>query len=404
MRLLSLSNCPLELSQGSGYVVLRYSEGLRQRGHGLNLYGPEQFEPLPRLGGRFRSWRLALGMAAWALAALLPWRRPRPQLIECYGAESWLAIALLRLCPGRPRLVIHANGLETHFYGTLIAASRQGLVPHPYGSWHQPNPLRLFAWAFRHADALVTVSHAEARYALAHGYQPPQRLLALPNPLDPLWLDQPCQPSAELLIGYCGSWLPSKGCGLLAEALGPVLRRHPAWRLLLIGVGAAFEPAAWFAPELLPRLEIVPHERDKQRLQALYRRQAIACFPTLFESFGLALAEAMSCGVACLSTATGFAADLRHGEQAWLLPPPPTPAAIAAGLEALIASADLRQRLARGGHEAVQGLRWPPAIDALERFYESLLTPSGPNGDRQRGTSPPSAASATTSSAEQRST
>lgn len=184
------------------------------------------------------------------------------------------------------------------------------------------------------------------------------------------------------MIGYCGSWLPSKGCGLLAEALGPVLQRHRDWRLLLIGVGADFEPAAWFAPELLPRLEIVAHECDKQRLQALYRRCAIACFPTLFESFGLALAEAMSCGVACLSTASGFAADLIHGDQAWLLPPPPTPATIAAGLEALITSAELRQRLALGGHQAVQTLRWPPAIDALERFYQNLLTPVGRSAER----------------------
>ncbi|MEB3201091.1 MAG: glycosyltransferase [Synechococcaceae cyanobacterium] len=432
MRILSLSNCPLDVSQGSGYIVLRYSEGLRQCGHRVTLLGPESFDPWPQLGGKMRSWRLALGLA---LCALRHWRRPErgrgdiqgqlpgrsqgelhagsqgetrrdgrstgpsegsrhdasndpcggpggdratgadgpADLIEFYGGEAWLALALLRLLPGRPALVIHANGLESHFFGTLISASRLGLVPHPYASWHQPNPIRLFDWAFRHADALVTVSDAEARYARRRRYQPPGRLLALANPLDPLWLDQPCLPSHERLIGYCGSWIPSKGTTLLARALAAVLPRHPDWSVLLIGVGSDFDPAAWFPAPLLPRIAVVPLERDKARLQQLYRRLAIACFPSLFESFGLALAEAMSCGVACLSTSTGYAADLEHGRQAWLLPSPPSAAALEDGLERLIADAPLRQRLASGGHQAVQRLRWPAAIHSLDGFYRELV-------------------------------
>ena len=370
MRLLVISNCPLQLSQGSGYVVLRYAEGLRSRGHQLRLFGPEHFEPLPRLRGAARSWRLAVGMAwcAWRELGRAP-----ADLVEFYGAESWLALALLRALPRRPRLVLHANGLEPHFLGSLIAASRQGMVHHPFASWHQPNPIGLFHWAFRHADALVTVSLAEGRYASAQRYQPANRLLALPNPLDPLWLDQPISPSAEPLIGSCGSWLASKGSPLLAEVLIGVLRRHSRWRLLLVGVGESFDPAAWFPADLLPRLELVPHEANKTRLQALYRRMAIACFPSLFESFGLALAEAMSCGVACISTATGFAADLLPGEQALLLPQPPSAASLEAALEQLIADPALRQRIGRGGHAAVQALRWPEAIERLESFYQLLL-------------------------------
>lgn len=375
MQLLVISNCPLQVSQGSGYVVLRYATGMRQRGHSLRLFGPEHYEPLATLGGTARSWRLAVGIAYQAIRELF---RENIDVIEFYGAESWLAIALLRLFPFRPRLVIHSNGLETHYYQTLISASRLGLLPHPFGRWYQPNPLPLFNWVFRNADALVTVSHADARYACLHRYQPQRRVLALPNPLDSHWLDQTHNPSTERLIGFCGSWLPSKGSTVLTASLTAVLRRHPQWRAMLLGVGEGFEAEVWFPSDILNRLVIIPHEPDKSRLKALYRRMSIACFPTFFESFGLALAEAMSCGVACISTATGFAADLEHEQEALLLPQPPTCLALEAALERLINDPALRHRLGNAGTYAVQPLLWPEAIDQLECFYRDLLSVNSP--------------------------
>src|SRR4030081_2029164 len=62
MKILTLSNCPLDEAQGSGYVIVNYARHLRLRGHQVDLLGPDELA-LPRSGRRAIRYRLALGMA-----------------------------------------------------------------------------------------------------------------------------------------------------------------------------------------------------------------------------------------------------------------------------------------------------------------------------------------------------
>ena len=56
LRILSLCNCPLDASLGSGYVSLRYAEGLRAAGHRVDQLGPADYEPFHgRWRGRARA-------------------------------------------------------------------------------------------------------------------------------------------------------------------------------------------------------------------------------------------------------------------------------------------------------------------------------------------------------------
>src|SRR5689334_16022991 len=111
MKLLTLSNCPLVAHQGSGYITLGYVEGLRSRGWQVDAFGPEHFEPLRRLR-KARSWRMAIGFLLQALRCI---GRTNYDIVEVYGGEAWLAIAVLSRWPGRRFLLVsHANGLEPH--------------------------------------------------------------------------------------------------------------------------------------------------------------------------------------------------------------------------------------------------------------------------------------------------
>ncbi|HEY6320412.1 MAG TPA: hypothetical protein VJA16_02510, partial [Thermoanaerobaculia bacterium] len=110
MRVLTLSNCPLDESLGSGYVVVRYAEGLRARGHRVEALGPTDYEPLPRLRRAIR-YRQTIGMAAASLGRLA---RAEYDVLEYYGGEAWLAVSALARLPGRRFLLVcHSNGLET---------------------------------------------------------------------------------------------------------------------------------------------------------------------------------------------------------------------------------------------------------------------------------------------------
>ncbi|MEA2695645.1 MAG: hypothetical protein QOJ16_5032 [Acidobacteriota bacterium] len=365
MRLLTYSNCPLDDALGSGYVALRYAAGLRARGHAVELRGPADYEPGHGIWRRAIRYRQALGMALSSIGRLL---RSEYDVLEFYGGEAWLALFLLARWPGRRFLLVcHSNGLEPHCAEVLRAAA----AGESGGRWYQLSLGRLAALGFRYADAILTVAEYDRGYALRQAYVPPDRVLAIENPLPDSFLGLPFEPERGPALGFCGSWIPRKGTALLERDIPRLLRELPGWRFTLVGVGDGFQAAEHFPADVLPRIAVVPHADRETELPALYRSFSILLLPSLYESFGLTAAEAMACGCALVATPVGFAAGLRHGEEAMLLETH-SPSLYAA-VKALASTPDLRQRIARGGHRRVQTLRWGPAVAAAETAYASWL-------------------------------
>lgn len=370
MRILSLSNCPPDDRLGSGYVVLRSAEGMRRAGHEVELHGPAGYEPLHGVArGRGVSYRQVAGMAAKALARTA---RAGFDVVELWGAQAWLAASLLARMPGRrPLLVCRSNGLEPHFEEAMREARAAGAVP-AWRPWYHVSQSRLFARALSRADGVITVSPWDRDWAVARGVGPAGRVLAVENPLPDSYLGLDLAPDRDPVLGYCGSWLPIKGVDLLARALPDVLREHPDWRLRIVGVGTGFRAADHFPADVLGRIDVIPEADRETGLKELYRTFAIALLPSVYESFGLAAAEAMACGVALVATRVGFAAGLRHGEEAWLLPDR-SPATLQAALRELMRDDERRRAMARGGHRRVQSLRWDQAVEAVEAAYGEWL-------------------------------
>ena len=365
LRILTLSNTPLDESQGSGYVVLGYARGLRARGHQVEVLGPADYEPFHGLRSGIR-YRQALGMAATAVHRLA---RSKVDVLELYGGEAWLALVLVARLPRRRVLLVgHSNGLETHSAEALRAAggaSRQG-------RWFQADQGALMARGFRDCDALVTVAEYDRDYALRQGYAAAERVLAIDNPLPDSYLGLESDFARGPVIGYCGSWLPRKGSALIESDLPPLLRDFPSWRLTLVGVGRDFRAAEHFPEDVLSRISVIPHADRETELRRLYQSFAIAILPSIYESFGLTAAEAMACGCALAASPVGFAAGLRHGEEALLLSTPASPH-LYQTLRALIEDGEMRQRIARAAYRRVQSLRWDGAVIELETAYLAWL-------------------------------
>lgn len=361
MRILTLSNCPLDKAQGSGYVILNYVRALRERGHRVDLLGPVELG-LSGRGQRGIRYRQMFGMARQALS-----RRRGYDVLEFYGGEAWLATILLRGVRNRPLLVAHSNGLEPFSHRLLRQARHQQREAGKW--WYRPELSSLYQWAFRAADGLVTVSDFDRNFALRSGYLPEQRVVAIDNPLPESYLALPLSHQRDKKMIFCGSWIERKGVSLLRRDATAFLAARPDWRLVLVGMAETFKVTDHFPAALAGQIEVIgPVERTTE-LRALYQQCRIAIQTSVYESFGLAVAEAMACGCALVATPVGFAAALKDGEEALLtsaqgLVPP---------LVRLAEDEDLRRRIAAAGHRRVQALRWGPAADRLESAYQRWL-------------------------------
>lgn len=92
--------------------------------------------------------------------------------------------------------------------------------------------------------------------------------------------------------------------------------------------------------------------------------------PTIYDAFGLVVAEAMAHGLPAVTTrAAGIAELIRHGESGWLVEGDPVAGTLAA-VRALAQDAALRRRLGRGARVAAGTRSWDDVATETLAVYE----------------------------------
>ncbi|MDB9311795.1 glycosyltransferase family 4 protein [Spirulina sp. CS-785/01] len=367
MKILSISNCPLNESQGSGYVVVNFSQRLRQFGHEVDNFAPDDYEPLQFLRGRANNYRLALGMLPFTLQKL---QQKSYDIIEFYGADAWFTIYVLsRFWKNKYLLVHHSNGIENQFNAVLKQYSQ---LQDTSQKWYQLDQSLLFQYAFREVQGIITQSDYDRHYALQQNYQDADHVLTIPSGLSKDYLGLNVDFTRPPVIGYCGSWIARKGIKTIQQDIPQILQDFPDSQLVLIGVGEDFRIADYFPTTVQSQIKVIPFVANKQELAQLYQTLSIVIVPSLYESFGLVTAEAMACGCAVVASRVGYAVGRQHQEEIYLLDSPTSPYLYEA-VKTLLANETLRLKIAQHGYQAVQGLTWENAIARLEQVYQHWL-------------------------------
>lgn len=94
--------------------------------------------------------------------------------------------------------------------------------------------------------------------------------------------------------------------------------------------------------------------------------------PSLFQGFGLVGLEGMSCGAACVVTASGGVGEYAVDGKNALVVPPRDSAALAAALLRLVEDAPLRERLAASGLETARRFTWERTAERYRAFLAAL--------------------------------
>jgi glycosyltransferase involved in cell wall biosynthesis len=265
----------------------------------------------------------------------------------------------------RPLIVAHTDGLE------LLASERErsynppaSIRDHLHARYWRQTHERLSRAAFVYSDAFVTLCELDQEFVLQRGHYPARRTAVVEPGLDREFLSLPFIPTKEDRIAYLGTWIPRKGINTLSAVMRRVLTLQPQLFFDVYGAGGQREAVqTCFAPDLRERIVVHPRLTNEQLAEGLAKAK-VFFFPTQYEGFGMALAEAMACSCAVVGTRTGFGAALRDRQEA-LICDFDDNEVMEHSILALLQDDELRLRIARAGWDRVRGLVWESNIRKL---------------------------------------
>jgi len=178
----------------------------------------------------------------------------------------------------------------------------------------------------------------------------------------------------EPVVLYAGRLLRIKGVHHLLGAFLRVLARFPLARLLIVGDGEEGQDLQTSARRLGlgPRVAFLgslPHE-DVIRCM---RAADVFVLPSLVESFGIVLLEAMSCGLPVVaSRVMGIPYLVEDGLNGFLVPPTDEEA-LADRITALLSDPDLRARMGEQNRSKAAAYLMPRIADRFFELWQTLL-------------------------------
>jgi glycosyltransferase involved in cell wall biosynthesis len=330
---------------------------LERLGHAVETVAPADFPMVRRAGGRWTPLLYPMAVASW-----LRRRRDDFDLVLFHSYAGWLATVRRGGSSWRSLVVFH--GVEPLYHRELKEETRRhgkALSRRYRFLQEQLMPMMLRA-ACRKADGVVCLNRAESQFLIGREWARSSSLRLIAHGVPPEFFVEQRPSRAVRTLLFVGQWLPMKGTAYLREAAVALLSEDPSLRLVLAGTLAS-EPLVLseFPSALRGRIVVRPRV-EPAALAGLYRDADVFVFPSLYEAFSRAIAEAMASALPIVTTAVGIAADaLRDGESALIVPKRSSEALVGA-VRRLQHDSALAVRLGRGAAIAAA----PYCLDVVE--------------------------------------
>lgn len=226
---------------------------------------------------------------------------------------------------------------------------------------------------------VATVSQQSQRDIETEFKRPSEKTPVIANGIDieifkPLSVDK----IAGRIISTASSDQPLKGQKYLLLALSKIVKINPKAHLVLIGEYQKHSECA----HLIRHLNLSKHIEFKsniatEELVALYNSAEVAVTPSLYEGFGLPVAEAMSCATAVVSTDAGALPEVvgdagvivKAGDEQMLFE----------AIEMLLSNQAKRRYFELAGRKRIeQYFSWHHCAIEFTKLYETMINPSAP--------------------------
>ncbi|HEY4356849.1 MAG TPA: glycosyltransferase family 4 protein [Acidobacteriaceae bacterium] len=370
MRILLFSHVPKNPDGGSSRVYHLLEEGLTARGHEVKALHLED-AGIPRSIGKWiHRFRLPQALSKRA-------SKERPMDYDVIMSSSGMLYPLFEELGQRekhPLLVGHLHGSS---YFDHQARLNEALRGHMSLSWSYRHvtgwlPVVWDEKGAKYGDLTIVQNSRDLDFFSEKSSRP---TISIPLPVHPQIMEasQSAPPPEEkdpYSILWFGSWVERKGCHYLPRAFKMIVDRFPQARLSIWGSGVGpevlqreFDPLVW------PRVTVVPSISRADQI-AGYGRHSIVLFPSISEGFGFALLEAMSMGLAAVTTQSGLGVDWLKDEQNALIIPASSSYHLAEGAMRLMEDRELRIRIAENGKALCQSFTTERFITSYEDVFQ----------------------------------
>ena len=295
--------------------------------------------------------------------------------IPSFSAILALFMLFRRLRP----MVVHTHGAEPNFHG-LIAAWLAGVpvrvgeeIGIPDHSW---KVRAVFRAVYGLAHRVIGVSQAVTESVVNSGEVPLRKARRLYCPTDlPEARQSYCNDGSVFRLVNVGRLEPSKQLGMLLDVLNNLRGAAIPAELWLIGDGSQRQMLEQKVREDGLTKSVVFHGYQAEP-EKLVRQCDVFVLSCRTEGFGLALVEAMGCGVPGIGTAAGGPAEIiAHGVTGWLVPNIDERSLTDALISAYQAGPGKLQVMGQKARASVESRFRPETyITELESFYAGVIS------------------------------
>ena len=283
-------------------------------------------------------------------------------------------------------IIIHAHGPRAGYFCRLAVRPGERFV-YTEHLWNEDFQLKnrlnslLQLWGlksiYRKANLVIAVSNSVKKFLNKKIIGDKDKVVVIPNAVEisadePKIIHGPSHDKAGLLIGTIGALNRQKGQIYLIRAMQLIVQSLPKSKLEIIGEG--------------PDKEVLEAEIKRlgleAKIQLLGRREKVEkiindwdlfILPSLSETFGLSLLEAMEAGIPLVATSVGGVPEIVKNGQTGVLVPPADSEQLAKAILWLLAEKKEREKLAKAAFSALKKrYDWSRIINIIEGEYQKL--------------------------------
>lgn len=378
MRILIAIGVRRQPEAGAASVVLNHARELTNSGHEVHCWFLDDILLHPAWPQRLESLLFAFGTAKRIVAESGGF-----DVVNLHAPWGCVYGLLRKFLPRGAQLpyVMTMQGSEERYATAMRAEHKKGRACHfawKNRLWHRIYHQTMYSFSILSADYAVIANREGCIVAQLKYRRDPSRIWFVPNGTDErFFITRNYEQRRPLRLLYVGTWLDRKGIYYLADAFSLLASRVPDATLTVAGcLVSADEVQSYFAQELRDRVHVIPFVKH-EGMAAVYAEHDIFVFPSLMEGMPLTLLEAMATGMPVVTTNTCGMADVVEDGVNGLLVPSADAEALAASVELLCASAELRQSLGLAAQNTMRRYTWRCVTQKLDRVLRLAAQKSG---------------------------